>query len=462
MASCTDNPAEPEPEPTPAPVTLTTQGPSELYAGIDEGIWSVECSSQDGLSAVDISLRTPGGEQDITIQKTLQASSYDTSFAQTILSSGFATLEAVCVSSEDVLSSRTRSTTVHSPSQVSVEVHDTDSYALHPSLEAYLVVAGDSLVSADGRFDVVLTQDAPFRLGFTRGGEPFSFVNEGTLLHTRDSYERVVRVVDWYLRDKNVNEVVDELRVGAEGIASPEGFFAWVDGVYSREGPNPGEVAGVQIWNRDFAVESSTPGTINRYFTSENGIGPDEVLLAHKIHFYTNSGLTEDHEIIDKTREAFVTAYNEFSEYSRYAAPLVEVDSLSFNVRNNQYKNKAILWPFSENIPVGLIGNVVVEGVAPDIVYNSHMGLRADGRVNESRLLEVAHEEIWNGLGLKAAVPANNWGTHSQSITYNRGSATAPTLYDAKFLRVNEGLLPEVSSSEERKPIFVHQAMRLP
>ena len=462
LASCSDNPAEaePEPQPEPAPVVITANAPSTLYAGIDEGAWSAQCSSADGLASVEIDLRTPGGVNDLTIREEPQANSYSTSFTQVITQPGTTTLDVQCTSNEEVTNSNIRTTTIREPTNVTVRVQDTDSRSVHESLQAYLVTPSDSLVSADGVFNLVLTKDVPIRVGLTRQDQPFSYVRQDTLYEGRE--EHITRVVDYYLRDVDVHTVVGELRAGEPGVASPQGFYAWVEHVYSREGPGAGEVGGVRVWNRDYDnFTSSTPGTINRFFESKDAIGPDELLLPQIFHIYNNAGDSETHKNIDRTKNIQKQAYNIIAQYMRNPPPLVEVDSLALKLRDNQYKNKAIFAPFSVNIPEGIIGTVQVNGVSPDITYMTLMRLRADGRGSESRLLEVAIEELVNGLWLKAAVPANNFATMDQSVTYNRGTAALPTLYDAKFLRTNEEPTFGVDNRGVRTPAYVHQVMGL-
>ena len=302
----------------PAPVVITANAPSTLYAGIDEGAWSAQCSSTDGLASVEIDLRTPGGVNDLTIREEPQANSYSTSFTQVITQPGTTTLDVQCTSNEEVTNSNIRTTTIREPTNVTVRVQDTDSRSVHESLQAYLVTPSDSLVSADGVFNLVLTKNTPIRVGLTRQEQPFSYVRQDTLYEGRE--EHITRVVDYYLRDVDVHTVVGELRAGEPGVASPQGFYAWVEHVYSREGPGAGEVGGVRVWNRDYDnFTSSTPGTINRFFESKDGIGPDEILLPQIFHIYTNTGPLDTHKNIDRTKNIQKQSnfWAKIREYSR-------------------------------------------------------------------------------------------------------------------------------------------------
>jgi hypothetical protein len=320
------------------------------------------------------------------------------------------------------------------PIQIYVQNNDTDKHT--NGLVAHLGVYDsqgtrlDTLSSSNGRFEIPRSDAIEFiRARYTQNGDAFSFVRtDKDIVATMASAdtEHITRVVDYYLRDKD-GDIRGELKPGARKIESPEGFRKWVvegalDGVASFEGS---------------PTRGTTDGTFNCYTESENGRGPDTVLVPQTLN-ETQNNQTSDLE--PRVKDIIVDVYrNQIAPWMGEFAPDLEfVDYLEYDWKNNEFVNRPIFGP--ESHPgFGELGRVAVSGLEPNSVYFALAQIRStgDGGAKDSQLRYAANVEGFAAFAFMSRTQADDWADKDQSIVHDSSSLSRPSLMDGKLARAN-------------------------
>lgn len=323
-----------------------------------------------------------------------------------------------------------------------VFVQNNDSRDVPAGNIAYLVVGADSLFSSSGVFEGIPV-GSTVKAGFKNAvGQYTSFVRtaavelDNSVLAQGSESGFYVRPFDFYLRDENY-VVVDSLsRTGGELVENVVGFRNWIDHLWLGDGGN-----GVTRWNINPNIQGSDPNTFNFFTQSENGRGPESLIIPD-IFYVENTDFShylDEHvkNLMINTVENHIFPYMGFNGV--FAPPIVQPDSISFLATNNQYKNHMILAP-RNNFPPGVFGSIAVYGEAPNNIYSTSARIRSPPSPNDHTMIRAISQEMM-AAAIMNRIPANPaslpeaLAEHYQSILHNSTSLVTPSMYDIKLLR---------------------------
>lgn len=324
-----------------------------------------------------------------------------------------------------------------------VRVENSDSRDVPLGNIAYLVVGADSLFSSSGVFEGIPV-GSTVKAGFKNAvGQYTSFVRtaavelDNSVLAQGSEPGFYVRPFDFYLRDENY-VVVDSLsRTGGQLVENVVGFRNWIDVYWVQNNGN-----GVTRWNINPNIGDSDPNTFNFFTQSENGRGPESLIIPD-IFYIENTGVSnylDEHvkNLMIHTVENHIFPYMGFNGV--FAPPIVQPDSISFLATNNQYKNHMILAP-RNNFPPGVVGSIAVYGEAPNNIYSTSARIKSPlvGMSDNPWICAISQEmmaaAIMNPIPANPASLPEALATANQSILHNSTNLITPSIYDIKLLR---------------------------
>jgi|GEM_PF-3941200 len=295
--------------------------------------------------------------------------------------------------------------------------------------------SADTTYNTEGVFTIPL--GALVHAGFTKEGEPFSYLTQRTIGPTTQE----MRVIDYYLRDITGAITGELASVGEIGdVSNSTGFRHW--NIWTHYESN----AGISRWNMNPDILPTAPGTFNGFREGSHGIVPDEIILAHISYV---EPLDETSYLTEHVRNIILT------EFENYVRPILgedrtitEVDSLSVNPLNNVTGyNRLLILPWSHT-PPGVRGRLHIYGWEPDNIGNifTQIQSKASDPTNnpswDAILIKAFHEEVFGGVGFYNAIsgdPSNapDLTLPHQSVTYDGQSGVIrPTVYDIKRARI--------------------------